>query len=82
MKKTTRFALAAIALAALKGAQAQNAPAPAASAPRALPKDFSFFVTSQSIGQGGNLGGLGGADAHCQKLATAVGFGQIGRAHV
>ena len=76
MKKTTSFALAAIALAALAGAHAQNAPAPAASAPRALAKDFSFFVTSQPIGQGGNLGGLAGADAHCQKLATAVGFGQ------
>lgn len=57
-------------------AQGANAPAGAASAPRPLPKDFSFFVTSQSIGQGGNLGGLAGADAHCQKLATAVGFGQ------
>ncbi|MBW8901734.1 MAG: lectin, partial [Massilia sp.] len=41
-----------------------------------MPKDFSFFVTSQPIGQGGNLGGLAGADAHCQKLAAAVGFGQ------
>ncbi len=77
MNTTTRFALAAIALAALAGAHAQNAQAPAtpASAPRALPKDFSFFVTSQPVGQGGNLGGLAGADGHCQKLATAVGFG-------
>ena len=59
-------------------AQGASAPAPAAtaSAPRPLPKDFSFFLTSQPIGQGGNLGGLAGADAHCQKLATAVGFGQ------
>jgi len=56
---------------------AASAPAPVAagSAPRALPKDFSFFLTSQPIGQGGNLGGLAGADAHCQKLAAAVGFG-------
>jgi len=53
-----------------------SAPATAASAPRELPKDFSFFLTSQPIGQGGNLGGLAGADAHCQKLATAVGFGR------
>ena len=77
MNTTTRFALAAIALATLAGAHAQNAQAPAtpASAPRALPKDFSFFVTSQPVGQGGNLGGLAGADGHCQKLATAVGFG-------
>ena len=77
MNTTTRFALAAIALAALAGAHAQNAQAPAtpASGPRALPKDFGFFVTSQPVGQGGNLGGLAGADGHCQKLATAVGFG-------
>ena len=34
---------------------------------------MSFFVTSEPIGDGGNLGGLNGADAHCQKLATAAG---------
>jgi hypothetical protein len=36
---------------------------------------MSFFVTSEPIGDGGNLGGLAGADAHCQTLATAVGAG-------
>jgi hypothetical protein len=36
---------------------------------------MSFFVTSVPIGDGGNLGGLAGADAHCQKLAAAVGAG-------
>src|SRR5262245_34961803 len=36
---------------------------------------MTFFVTSESIGDGGNLGGLAGADAQCQKLATAVGAG-------
>jgi hypothetical protein len=36
---------------------------------------MSFFVTSVPIGRGGNLGGLDGADAHCQKLAEAVGAG-------
>ncbi|HEX2462385.1 MAG TPA: hypothetical protein VHJ58_19735, partial [Vicinamibacterales bacterium] len=34
---------------------------------------MTFFVTSEPIGDGGNLGGLAGADAHCQKLAAAVG---------
>jgi hypothetical protein len=34
---------------------------------------LSFFVTSAGSGQGANLGGLAGADAHCQALATAVG---------
>ena len=36
---------------------------------------MTFFVTSEPIGDGGNLGGLAGADAHCQKLAAAVGAG-------
>ena len=35
---------------------------------------LGFFVTSQA-GDGANLGGLAGADAHCQKLATAVDAG-------
>ena len=34
---------------------------------------MSFFVTSTQAGNGGNMGGLAGADAHCQKLAEAVG---------
>ena len=36
---------------------------------------MTFFVTSRSIGNGGNLGGLAGADAHCQSLAQAAGAG-------
>jgi hypothetical protein len=36
-------------------------------------KTMSFFVTSVAIGDGGNLGGLAGADAHCQALASAAG---------
>jgi len=36
---------------------------------------MSFFVTSEPIGNGGNLGGLAGADAHCQGLAEVVGAG-------
>jgi hypothetical protein len=31
-----------------------------------------FFVTSAGSGKGGDLGGLTGADAHCQSLAAAV----------
>jgi hypothetical protein len=38
--------------------------------------EFSFFVTSVGSGaNGGNLGGLAGADATCQRLATAVNAG-------
>jgi hypothetical protein len=34
---------------------------------------MSFFITSVGSGNGANLGGLAGADAHCQKLAAAAG---------
>ena len=37
--------------------------------------NMSFFVTSVGLGKGADLGGLAGADAHCQNLATAVGAG-------
>jgi hypothetical protein len=36
---------------------------------------MSFFLTSEGSGDGANLGGLAGADAHCQNLAEAVGAG-------
>lgn len=36
---------------------------------------MSFFLTSNGPGDGANLGGLDGADAHCRKLAAAVGAG-------
>jgi hypothetical protein len=39
------------------------------------PKDMTFFVTSVGPGKGGDLGGLAGADAHCQALAKAAGAG-------
>jgi len=34
---------------------------------------MSFFITSVNIGSGADLGGLAGADAHCQSLAAAAG---------
>ena len=36
---------------------------------------LSFFITSAGPGDGAKLGGLAGADAHCQKLAKAAGAG-------
>ncbi len=36
---------------------------------------MSFFVTSVGLGKGGDLGGLAGADAHCQSQAQAAGAG-------
>ncbi len=46
-----------------------------AQAPGPQPHPMSFFVTSAGLGRGGDLGGLTGADAHCQQLAAAVGAG-------
>lgn len=40
------------------------------------PQQMSFFVTSKNPGNGGNLGGLAGADAHCSALAAAAGAGK------
>ncbi|GJL83799.1 MAG: hypothetical protein DHS20C01_34330 [marine bacterium B5-7] len=39
-------------------------------------RSMSFFVTSVGVGNGADLGGLEGADAHCQNLATAAGAGE------
>ncbi|HSV61517.1 MAG TPA: hypothetical protein VLJ19_21715 [Variovorax sp.] len=36
---------------------------------------MSFFITSRGLGNGADLGGLAGADKHCQTLATAAGAG-------
>lgn len=35
--------------------------------------DMTFFVTSVGVGKGADLGGLEGADAHCQALARKAG---------
>lgn len=37
--------------------------------------EMSFFITSQGPDDGANLGGLEGADAHCQQLAETAGVG-------
>ena len=48
---------------------------PALAQPAAAPQDtsMSYFVTSVGSGDGANLGGLAGADAHCAALAEAAG---------
>jgi hypothetical protein len=43
--------------------------------PKQPPAPMTFFLTSTGVGSGANLGGLEGADAHCQKLAGAAGAG-------
>ena len=59
--------LGVAAAASIAVVAAQPAPAQAA--------DTSFFLTSVGIGNGGNLGGLAGADNYCQQLAQAAGAG-------
>ena len=44
---------------------------------------MSFFITSEGPGDGANLGGLAGADAHCSSLAEAAGVsGKTWRAYL
>lgn len=44
---------------------------------------MSFFITSAGSGDGANLGGLDGADAHCGQLAEAAGVtGKTWRAYL
>lgn len=62
VKITTLVAISAFCLTVGAPAFAQQAP-------------MSFFVTSAGLGKGGDLGGLEGADRHCQSLAQAAGAG-------
>ena len=75
MSGTRRGSAAILLIATLSftaSVQAQQAqPQP----PAAPPPPMSFFVTSVGLGDGANLGGLAGADKHCQTLAQAVGAG-------
>ena len=41
------------------------------------PQPMSFFITSAGPGSGADLGGLEGADRHCQELAEAAGRGNV-----
>ena len=64
---TLKFLLVAVALAAVAAAGTPGL--------GAQDNSISFFITSAGPGDGANLGGLAGADAHCQMLAAAVGAG-------
>lgn len=65
MRKSMKWSVVAVAcLSALGGCSALRGGSP-----------MSFFVTSEGSGRGADLGGLAGADAHCQKLAAAAGAG-------
>src|SRR5688572_15217883 len=54
-----------------------------ATAANAQETRMSFFITSSGSGNGANLGGIEGADQHCQTLAEAAGSsGQTWRAYL
>jgi len=71
--QSVKLAILPLAFAALAGPAVAQQPA-GQQAPAA---PMSFFVTSVSKGDGGNLGGLAGADAHCQALGAAAGRGNV-----
>ena len=75
MKKRLVCVCALVALSVAIGSQFSLSQAPAS--------NLSFFITSVGSGDGANLGGLAGADAQCQKLATAAGStGKTWRAYL
>ena len=67
MRHTAAFAAAILTTFAVPCLGQQDAPQ----------QPMSFFVTSVGLGDGGDLGGLAGADSHCQTLAASVGRGNI-----
>jgi hypothetical protein len=74
MKKRLVCACALVAISVAIGSQFSLSQTPAA---------MSFFITSAGSGDGANLGGLAGADAHCTRLATAAGStGKTWRAYL
>jgi hypothetical protein len=68
MRRTITVALAALGLAA-EAAQAQAG----GGRGQQPTQPMGFFITSRGLGDGANLGGLEGADRHCQTLAAASG---------
>jgi len=70
MNKSVAGILVAIVL-SIAGSYLLHAQQP----PAQPPQPMSFFVTSAGPGNGANLGGLAGADRHCQTLAAAAGAG-------
>ena len=83
MTKYRMLALLLIVVATAEGCRQVQAPSQTKEAEPVPPSRemggaksvMTFFVTSRGPGNGGNLGGLSGADAHCQALAQAEGAG-------
>ena len=75
MSKSKVLIAAVLALGVTSVVNAQQQP-PAAAPPQ-LPQapDMTFFVTGAGPGKGADLGGIAGADQHCQTLAQRHGAG-------
>lgn len=73
--RNMRSVITACTLVVLASAYLVLAQQPAAPQPAAPQQPMTFFVTSAGPGNGANLGGLAGADKHCQTLAAAAGAG-------
>src|SRR5258708_8176611 len=69
--KVPVMVVASLLVTAMSGAQAQDKDK--AKGKAASKGDMTFFVTSAGKGNGADLGGLEGADAHCNTLAKAAG---------
>ncbi len=86
--RTTTSTIAAVMMGAALAIAQQPATPPAGQGQPAAGRGgqtppMSFFITSVGLGKGANLGGLAGADAHCQALATAAGAGnRVWRAYL
>src|SRR5216117_1429459 len=65
MNRVSRWILGSLILLGLDGATITYA----------QQSEMTFFITSAGSGKGGDLGGLAGADKHCQTLAQAAGAG-------
>ena len=83
-KSRTSAVLAIVVACALGCRQPPEPQSPPKKEPEPVPQSremggaksvMTFFVTSKGRGEGGDLGGLAGADAHCQALAQAEGAG-------
>src|SRR5262245_54598187 len=69
MQYLTRWFFVVVVLALHAGGVQAQQPA------QAQQTAMTFFITSVGPGKGGDLGGLAGADQHCQTLAQTVGAG-------
>jgi hypothetical protein len=74
--KKLRMTVAAIVAVIPAGSYALLAQQPQ-TPPQTPPQPMTFFITSVGKGQGANIGGIAGADAHCQSLAAAAGRGGV-----